>query len=191
MKLIKLIFFSMVSLLIVGCAAVPPLNFSPPNIGVSTKKINAELKSMTVTVARPDEQTGRLVYLAYGYENIVPPLWQTSLIEALNKMAIFQDDAPKKVNILVKILKFDFPPGGSAYEIDTTARYEIIDRKNGDIIYTQDVSSKGATNSTDPMVPLGRVREAFNGAVQNNITQFLQSLETLDIQKPMFPVKAK
>ncbi len=188
---IKWIILSMGSSLIVGCAAVPPLNFSTPNVGVATKKINAEVKSMTVTVARPEEQIGRLVYLAYGYENIVPPLWQTSLIEALNKMAIFQDDAPTKVNILVKILKFDVPIGGSSYTTDVTARYEIIDRKNGDVIYTQDVSSMGVTTSTEAMVPLGRAIESFNRAVQNNITQFLQSLETLNIQKPMFPANPK
>ena len=34
------------------------------------------------------------------------------------------------------------------------------------------------------------MRESINRAVQNNITQFLQALETVDVQKPMFPVKA-
>jgi len=36
---------------------------------------------------------------------------------------------------------------------------------------------------------LARMRESINRAVQNNITQFLQSLETVDVQKPMFPAK--
>jgi len=36
-----------------GCGSVPPLNFSVPNVGVSQKKIDAEMKSMTVTIAVP------------------------------------------------------------------------------------------------------------------------------------------
>ncbi len=191
MRALKLLISSAFVSLAIGCASVPPLNFSPTNIGVATKKINADLKSITVTVARPEEQTGRLVYLAYGYENIVPPLWQTSLTDALNRMAIFDDDASKKVNIVVKIMKFDVPVGGSSYTTDVTARYEIIDRKTGDLIYTQDISSTGATFTVEAMVAIGRARESFNRAVQNNITQFLQSLETLDIKKPMFPSNMK
>ena len=36
---------------------------------------------------------------------------------------------------------------------------------------------------------IARQRESVNRAVQNNITQFLQSLETVDANKPMFPTK--
>ncbi len=172
---------------ITGCTSIPPLSFSPPNVGVSTKKINAELKSMTVTVARPDERTGDLVN---GMEGTVPALWQTALVEALNKMAIFQDDAPKKVNISVKILKLDVPGGGFSFTTDASARYEIIDRKSGDIIFTQDVSSSGTTPMDHAFLGVVRARESINRAVQNNITQFLQSLEAVDVQKPMFPTKA-
>ena len=78
-----------------GCQSSPPLNFSVPNVGYSKKKVDAELKSMTVSIARADEKTGDL---PAGMETIVPTLWQTSVQESLNKMAVFQDDSNRKVN---------------------------------------------------------------------------------------------
>src|SRR6266851_4054019 len=121
------------SVLLAGCAqGIPPLNFSVPNVGPSATKIPAEAKSITVSMARPDEQTGQL---RAGNETIAP-YWKTSLEEALNKMAIFQDDAPKKVSLSVKVLKMDVPGAGISMTTDTGARYEIIDRSNGSIIFT-------------------------------------------------------
>jgi hypothetical protein len=169
-----------------GCGSIPPLNFSVPNVGVSPKKINAEMKSMTVTIARPDEKTGDL---PVGMEQMIPQLWQTSLAESLNKMAIFQDDASKKVNLSVKILKLNVPGGGFSMTTDTSARYEIMDRKTGDLIFAQDISSSGTTPLDYAYMGVARARESINRAVQNNITQFLQALETVDVQKPMFPAK--
>ena len=174
--------------LLSGCGAtIPPLNFSVPNVGVSQKKIDAEMKSMTVTIARPDEKTGDL---PVGMEQMVPQLWQTALTEALNKMTIFQDDATKKVNVSVKILKLNPPGAGASMTTETAARYEIMDRKTGDVIFTQDIASSGTTPFDHSFLGVARARESINRAVQNNITQFLQALETVDVQKPMFPAKA-
>ena len=58
----RLAIFCVIGLAVVlsGCAAPPPINFSVPSVGYSSKKINAELKSMTVSIARPEEKTGNL-----------------------------------------------------------------------------------------------------------------------------------
>jgi hypothetical protein len=169
-----------------SCAPLPPLNFSVPDVGVSEHKINAELKSMTVTIARPDEKTGDL---PAGMEQMVPQMWQTALTEALNKMAIFQDEATSKVNVSVKILKLSPPNAGFAMTTESEARYEITDRKTGAIIFTQDIAASGTTPMDYAFVGIIRVRESINRAVQNNISQFLQTLGTVDVNKPMFPVK--
>ena len=169
-----------------GCAARPPMNFSVPSVGVSQKKIDAELKSMTVTIARPEEKSGNL---PAGMEAVVPQLWQTALTESLNKMAIFQDDATKKVNLSVKILKLDMPGFGAGMTTLTGARYEIMDRKTGDLIYAQDINASGEVPWDYAFEGITRARESVNRSVQNNIKQFLQALETVDASKPMFPVK--
>lgn len=184
---------------LVGCGTLPPANFSVPNVGLSQKKIDAEMKSLTVSVARPDEKTGdldfRMVSIDFNGQGgsagdlATPQLWQAALTDALNRMAIFQDDAAKKVNLSVKILKLDVPNGGASFTTQATARYEIMDRKNGDLIYSQDISSSGTTPMDYAFMGIARMRESINRAVQNNITQFLQALETVDANKPMFPAK--
>ena len=84
-------------LVLSGCAGtLPPLSFSAPNIGLSSHKIDAEIKSLTVTTARPDEATGEF---APGVGPETCTLWKTSLQEALDKMLIFKDDSPKKISL--------------------------------------------------------------------------------------------
>lgn len=162
---------------------MPPLNFSAPNVGYSDKKIDAELRSATVTVARPDEKTGAIPHDT----NAVQPVWAVALQEALNKMAIFRDDAPTKANLSVKILRIDGPVNPFNMTVETEARYELVNRENGDIIFTQDISAEGVTPLDFAFEGLVRKREALNRSVQNNILQFLLALETVDVTKPMFP----
>lgn len=183
MKKIKVTLAFLCCLVLAGCATPPPLNFSTPNVGYSETKIPAEVKSMTVTLARPDEAKGNI---SWGMEAI-PQLWQEALQEALNRMAIFQDGADEKVNIAVKILGLDAPGAGFSMTTKAIARYEIIDRSNGDMIYTQEISSDGTVPMGYAYLGTTRARESINRAVQNNITQFLQALETVDVNKPMFP----
>lgn len=183
MRSLIVLFFA---LLLSACAQqVPPLNFSVPNVGPSGYKISAEVRSITVAHARPDEQKGQLTA---GMEAI-PVLWKSSLEEALNKSVIFQDDAPKKVSISVKILKLDAPSVGFDMTTEAAARYEIIDRNDGAIIFTSDIDSTGVTPVDFAFLGLARARESVNRAVQNNILKFMQQLETVDIKRPMFPTK--
>ena len=175
-----------------------PVNFSAPNIGVSSTKLDAELKSLTVSVARPDEATGEirpaLFVRQYGEFQPYPVslyagLWKTALEEAFNRMAIFKDDSPKKVSLAVKILKFQTISAFPAAH--TSARYEIIDRSDGSIIFTTDISTSGeGPFKLEPFADdaVGsRSVDGINRSVQKNIIQFLQALETVDMDKPMFP----
>ena len=185
----KFVPLTLVLLFSFGCASLPPVNFSVPNIGVSSTKLDAELKSLTVSIARPDEDAGEIdpgIGIHTGS-------WKTALEEAFNKMAIFKDDSPRKVTLAVKILKFDTPSFGAGMTTHTSARYEIIDRSDGSIIFTTDISTSGeGPFKFDPFCDVGcalgtRVVDGLNRSVQKNIIQFLQALETVDMDKPMFP----
>lgn len=172
-------------LFLTGCAQQPPpLNFSVPNVGPTSSKLDAEVRSLTVTLARPDEATGEI---EMDSAIIVGP-WKEALLEALNRMAIFRDNADKKVSISVKVLKFDAPSFGAEMTTSSAARYEIIDRATGGIIFTQDIEADGVVPADYAFLGLTRGRESINRAVQNNISKFLQALETADLDKPMFPV---
>lgn len=174
-------------LVLTGCQAPPPLNFSVPEVGVSTKKIDAEVRAITVTLARPDEAKGEMPMGIEGITNF----WKESLQEALDRMAIFKDDAAQKLSIQVKILAFNTPNFGASMSSTSIARYEIIDRATGDIIHTQDISAEGTVPFNHAFMGITRARESINRAAQNNIKLFLLALETVDVSKPMFPVSAK
>lgn len=182
----KLLIAALAALSLAGCATNPPMNFSVPNVGVTVHKVDADMKSLTVTLARPDEKTGEMPAWAEGQ---VPALWQSALVEALNRMAIFSDNSPRKVSLSVKVLKLDVPAFGASMTTDTTARYELIDRESGAIIYTQDISASGVVPAGYAFAGVIRARESVNRSVQNNIAEFLQALETVDVSKPMFPGK--
>lgn len=181
-SLLTLLLFAMLTL--GGCAANPPLNFSVPNVGVSQTKLGAEMKSLTVTLARPDEKKGDMPSWA---EAEIPALWRTALMDALDHMTIFTDDSARKVNLSVKVLAIDVPGFGASFTTKTIARYELIDRSNGDIIYTQDIDASGTVPASYAFVGAIRARESVNRSVQNNISQFLQALETVNLDRPMFP----
>ena len=183
MRLVHILIATSFAFLFSGCTSLPPLNFSVPDVGVSNKKVDAEVRSVTVTLARPDEKKGDM---PLGIEEITK-FWKESLQEALDRMAIFKDDSKNKVSIQVKILAFDLPSFGLEWTSKSIARYEIIDRATGSIIYTQEIASTGVVPVSHAFMGAVRSRESVNRAAQNNIKQFLQAIETIDIEKPMFP----
>ncbi|MEO8595370.1 MAG: UDP-N-acetylglucosamine acyltransferase [Candidatus Solibacter sp.] len=162
---------------------MPPLNFSVPNVGPSKHKIDAELKALTVTLARPDEAKGEM---PAGIETITP-MWKESLQEALDKMALFQDDASKKVSLAVKILAINLQPIGASFTTTVSARYELLDRATGAVIYTQQIDSAGTVPFDYAFIGAIRSRESINRAVQNNISKFLMAVQTVNVNKPLFP----
>lgn len=180
LRLLSIVAFAAV---VTGCAAPAPLSFSVPNVGYSNKKIDAEVRSTTVSIARTDEKKGDL---PIGMET-VPQMWKESLEEALNRMAIFRDESPRKLSLSVKILAINIPNFGGSMTTKSIARYELINRSSGDIIYTQDIDADGTVPFDYSFLGITRARESINRSVQNNITQFLQALQTVDVTKPMFP----
>ena len=173
-----------------GCAVAPtpPLSFTLSNVGISSVRKNAELRSLTVTIASASEATGKL----YPAMIRTPGLWKTALEEALNNMVIFTDDAKQKVNLSVKIVEYDPPmDGGIDMVTKAAARYEILDRANGDIIFSQTFSTTGTVAMSENLNGNARIIESANMAVRENIRQFLLALEDVDMTKPMFPAKQK
>ena len=184
--MIRFVWLAVVLVALSACGpALPSLNFSVPNVGASSHRLEAEVRSLTVTLARPDEATGNILA---GAEELLP-LWKDSLEDALNRMAIFKDDGPMKLSFSVKVRKLNVPPWGASVESAVGARYELIDRNSGSVVFSTDVESTGHVEATYAFMGTTRSIEAINRAVQNNILQFLQQLETVDLGKPMYPKK--
>jgi hypothetical protein len=162
---------------VAGCQAPPPANFSVANVGPGRAKLDAELRSVTVTVANPGEAVGNLSWVT----GATTTLWQTSLQDALNRMAVFRDDSPRKVSLVVKILQFDIPDRAATFKTSATARYELLDRSTGAALYTTDINANSAVSMDYALLGRARAIESINRAVQGNIAQFLQAIETTNI----------
>lgn len=163
-------------LLLSACAqGVPPLNFSVPNITPSPEKVQAEVKSITVALARADEQE---TVFQPGQETLTP-VWKTGLEEALDKAAVFRDDAPRKVSINVKILKTEVPSIGISFTVTAAALYTVTDRATGKPLFSERIETKGTTPADFAFLGLARAREAVNRAVQANIARFVERVPSI------------
>jgi len=183
--------------LLTGCQTLPPVDFGLGSVGVSQKKIDADLKTISVQVAPKNKQRGEVdvqMLESAGTQassgQAIISAWQTSLQDALARMAVFNDNSTRKLSLSVAILKLDIPSMGINFETETIAKYELIDRSNGDIIYTSDVAAKGSVSGSEAFLGVIRARAAASNSVRENIKQFLRELETVDVSKPMFPAKA-
>ena len=156
-----------------ACNPPQPLNFSVQNVQASPGIVDADLKGVTVTPAAPNERTGDLPPAVAG----VTTTWKTATEEALGRAAIFNDDSRRHVNLEVKVLKFSAPPIGVTFPTNTEARYTLIDRANGGVIFSQVIAARGTTPGDFAFVGAIRARESVNRAAQNNIAAFIDALE--------------
>jgi hypothetical protein len=170
------------TLFLCGCS-VPPLTFSVADVGVSKTKINADIKTITVTLARPDEAQGDMPLGIEGLTN----LWKEALQEAIDKSAIFKDGSSNTVSVQTKIMALDVPSFGASMTTKSIARYQLIDRSSGKVVYAKDVTAEGVVPYNYAFAGVIRGRESINRSAQNNIKQFLEGLEAANIDKPVFP----
>ncbi|SFF83716.1 hypothetical protein [Neptunomonas qingdaonensis] len=177
----SLAFISILSVFIVtGCTSVPPVDFTVQDVGMVDNRKDVELKSLTVGFA-PQSQQSKVEANA-----TIPPLWKESLQDALNRSLVFRDDMEKKVNLSVRITEFDVPAGGASMTTRVSAIYEMVDRNTGDLIFTQQISSEGVVPFDYAFLGMARAVESWNRAVRNNIADFINTLDSSDISKPVF-----
>ena len=172
--------------LLAGCTSVPPIDFTVESVGMVSSRKNVELVSLTVGFA-PQSQQKKVNTYALGLimTNQVPPTWKEALQDALNRSLIFIDDADKKINLSVRITEFAVT-GLATVTTTVTAIYEIVDRKNGDLIFAQEISAQGVVPVDFALYGNARLAESYNRGVRNNIAEFINILEQLDLSKPVF-----
>lgn len=164
-----------VALILTSCAYQPNLKFNLPDVDVSRKKIDAELKFISVTMQNPLERSGPPVLIL---EREIPSLLQRSLKDALDKNLIFKDQSNKKVDVIAKIFKLNLPHSGITMTTEVGVKYEIIDRKTEEVLFSQNIFSLGSA-SMEYITGAARSEESINRAIRSNITLFLQKIEIL------------
>lgn len=148
-----------------------PLNFYPTGIGVSPNKLDAEVRSITVAPANPDQATGKI---DSGIDTFA--MWKDSIERTLNQMVIFRDDSQRKVSIAVTVRKLYVPMGPFGPTAEVDAVYEIFDRKDGRSLFKKEITTSYTVPFTYAFSAFTRAREAANRSVQENILQFSQAL---------------
>lgn len=184
----KILMLSVLALSLTGCMAIPPLNFTPPDGSVVIEKeqrIDAELKTITVSAAKANEQLGdiQVGFAGNVYEGSLKDTFKASLEEAILKSALFRDDASKKVGLIAKFMKLDTPGMSINFKTHVIVRYQIIDRSTSDIIYDKNIESVGEVPFDHAFMGAVRHSEARNRAMQNNIAKFLNDLKVRGIEK--------
>ena len=160
-----------------------PLNFSGVDVAPSSVHQPAELKAVSMSTATPGEAAGKISPVT----DIAVPAWKSALEDGIDRAAIFQDEAPKKLSLVVKITQLDVPTFGLDMTTTATARYEIVDRATHDTLFISDVTSVGTVPASYAFVARERVWESINRAVRANIQQLIEQLRGADLSKPVFP----
>lgn len=160
-------------ILIQGCAA-PPMNFSVENVEPVSKKVDAELKNVNVMWGKSSELVGSV---PSDWSTDTTQAWSMALTDAVERAAIFRDDAPNKMTLSVRILELDAPGMGITMVTDATARYDLIDRSTGKAVRSEVVKSKGEVPMGYSFYGYKRAVESVNRAVQQNIKAFLARFE--------------
>lgn len=170
--------------LLSGCATqAPPLNFTPVDVLPAKNKVEAELKTLTVSIAKEEERLGETQVGFFGnqYEASFKQTLKDAIEEALTKSAVFNDLATKKVSLTAKVMQFQSPSAGVSFETKAIIRYEIFDRKDGKLIFRRDIASTGSVPGDYAFMGAIRYTEARNRAMRENVTQFINSLEELKV----------
>lgn len=182
MKFLKITFLSVAAAFLQACASVPnpPLNFTPTTVARAQTRHDAEVKTVSVTVAQAGDRKGKVIF-ANEYSKIIPDLWKSSLEDALNRKLAFTDSSSKKATLSVKIVEFVFPThnGGTIPTCTTkvTAIYQITEREGGSVLFEKEVPSKGVVPWNYASAVVTRLTESINRAVQENIQSFLEELD--------------
>lgn len=163
----------------VSACATQPLNFTPANVAASPVRFDASLVNVTVGLdSTPGNTLKKKRIDAGGFEAEMQTLWKSSLEDSLARSAIFKDDAQRRLNLSVKIVRLALPKGAVVMHTGTVARYELIDRATGQPVYQTEIESDGRVNGSYAFMGATRARESINRSVQSNIEQFLASLQS-------------
>ncbi|MDH5858825.1 UDP-N-acetylglucosamine acyltransferase [Lampropedia aestuarii] len=183
MKLWKLAALSL-AIGLAGCQSPSAYDFAVTDVHTSTQKIDAQLGTVTVTMDSSDKRAD----LPKRYQG-VDRYWQESLQEALKRSAIFKATAGHTADLQVTILAVEFPSLAVDFKTQTIARYALVDKRSGAVLFSKEVQAEGEVPSDYAFIGRTRARESINRSAQNNIKQFLQQLEAADIRMPAPPAK--
>jgi hypothetical protein len=104
---------------------------------------------------------------------LLPP-WQAALQDALARKAIFHPGAARRLSLMVKVLQYAV----SGDTLTLFARYQLFDNPAGNPIFSTDVMTNVPLGSGEDAASALRDQALASRAIQANVVQFLDQLET-------------
>lgn len=173
------VFCTALALALTGCATqAPTLDFVPKDVLPTGSKIDFELKSISVSIAQDNERVGATQVGLFGnqYEATFKQAFKDALEEAIAKSAIFNDLSTRKLSLSAKVLQFETPGASVSFETKMVVRFQLLDRSNGKLLFSRDISSTGSVPFDYAFMGAIRATEARNRAARSNVDQFIGSL---------------
>jgi hypothetical protein len=169
---------AMLGLLLVvvfACTPAPQANLNVGSVTPAPARIDAELASVSVEPASRDRAVDPL---PPSLAPLLPP-WRAALQDALARKAMFRPGAPRRLSLMVKVLQY----AASGDTLTLFARYQLFDNPAGDPIFSTDVMTNVPLGSGEDPASVLRDRALASRAIQENIVQFLDQLETFARQR--------
>lgn len=184
-QLRQLLIGTVIIALLSGCASAPPISFLPDNIPPSKTKLNAEIRSISVSIAQENESFGECQVGFFGnqYEQSFKTAFKEALEEAIVRSTLFKDNSELKAALMAKVMKFESPMAGINFDTEAIIRYELLDRASGETLFFKDVVSNGSVDFNHAFVGAIRFAEARNRAMQSNIKNLLTEFEKITLHK--------
>jgi hypothetical protein len=162
--------FGLLLVVVSACSPAPQANLILGSVTPAPARIDAELASASVEPASRDRAVDPL---PPSLAPLLPP-WQAALQDALARKAMFRPGAPRRLSLMVKVLQYAV----SEDTLTLFARYQLFDNPAGDPIFSTDVMTNIPGGCGGDAASALRDRALASRAIQANIVQFLDQLET-------------
>ena len=161
-------------LLFSGCSMKNDFNVNlPPDY--TSQQFDYQLYNINVKAANDSQRTGPLE-LPFLPDSFLTS-FQASLGTLIDNSGIFSNTSSNDIDIKVTILKNDLPFIGLDMSVETEIEYKIVD-KNQKVLYKKVIASKGLATVGEKFVGVDRLMLANDRSVQNNMTLFLNDVQT-------------
>lgn len=161
-------------LLFSGCSMKNDFNVNlPPDY--TSQQFDYQLYNINVKAANDSQRTGPLE-LPFLPDSFLTS-FQASLGTLIDNSGIFSNTSSNDIDIKVTILKNDIPFIGLDMSVETEIEYKIVD-KNQEVLYRKVIASKGLATVGEKFVGVDRLMLANDRSVQNNMTLFLNDVQT-------------
>jgi hypothetical protein len=120
------------------------------------------------------------------------PLWMSkvsdddfkkALEDSLQAARLHNGGVPARYQLDATLLKLDQPMFGLDLTVTCAAQYDLLEAGSGKRVFTRTITTPFTARVSDSFLAIERLRIANEGAVRENIQQFLREILELDLAK--------